>query len=193
MKNPFLASLPMKDLPTAMIAPGKWVSLLQEQQADAMQTSMAAMSCRDPMAFFALQQSFVQRTVDRWMRAAKPEAASAAKPAAKAEVKPAPAPKAAAAPVAQPMAEVVSLVEQQIEKVKETIAAAEAAQVDDLTAIKGIGPKFAQTLADHGITSFQKLASLTEREIDELEQKLGFSGRFAREGWVEQAKALATH
>ncbi len=64
---------------------------------------------------------------------------------------------------------------------------------DDLTQIKGIGPKFAQTLKDHGITSYQKLASLTPKEIEELEEKLGFSGRFERENWVEQARALLAH
>jgi predicted flap endonuclease-1-like 5' DNA nuclease len=191
VKTPFLDSLPFKDL-TTLMAPGKWMALVQAQQADAVQTSMAALSCRDPMAFVALQQAFVQRTIERWSAAATEAAKAAAKPA------PAPAPTAAAAPKAAPPApskpaDVVSLIEQQIEKAKETIAAAEAAQVDDLTAIKGIGPKFAATLADHGITSFRKLASLSEAEIEELEQKLGFSGRFAREGWVEQAKALATH
>ncbi len=57
--------------------------------------------------------------------------------------------------------------------------------------IKGIGPKFAQTLKDHGITSYKQLAALTPGEIEALEEKLGFSGRFAREGWIEQARALA--
>jgi NADH-quinone oxidoreductase subunit E len=60
---------------------------------------------------------------------------------------------------------------------------------DDLTQIRGIGPKFAQTL----IRSYQKLASLTPKEIEELEEKLGFSGRFERENWVEQARALIAH
>lgn len=64
---------------------------------------------------------------------------------------------------------------------------------DDLTQIKGIGPKFAQTLKDHGITSYAKLANLTPQEIEQLEEKLGFSGRFERENWVEQARALLTH
>jgi predicted flap endonuclease-1-like 5' DNA nuclease len=64
---------------------------------------------------------------------------------------------------------------------------------DDLTQIRGIGPKFAQTLKDHGITSYRKLASLTPQEIEELEEKLGFSGRFERENWVEQARELIAH
>ncbi|NBB68906.1 MAG: hypothetical protein GVY33_01075 [Alphaproteobacteria bacterium] len=64
---------------------------------------------------------------------------------------------------------------------------------DDLTQIRGIGPKFAQTLKEHGIRSYQKLASLTPKEIEELEEKLGFSGRFERENWVEQARALIAH
>lgn len=64
---------------------------------------------------------------------------------------------------------------------------------DDLTQIRGIGPKFARTLKDHGITSYHKLANLTPQEIEELEEKLGFSGRFERENWVEQARALIAH
>jgi len=77
----------------------------------------------------------------------------------------------------------------------ETAAATPAPETgdDDLTQIRGIGPKFAQTLKDHGITSYQKLASLTAQEIEELEEKLGFSGRFERENWVEQARALIAH
>jgi len=183
VKNPFFDSLPFKDM-RSLMDPSRWTSLVQAQHADAVQTVAAAFSCRDPMAFMALQQGFVQRTIERWTtmskEAAKGGPAQSAKssPAAKPSLKP---------------AEVVKLVEQQVEKAKETIAAAEAQRLDDLTAIKGIGPKFAATLADHGITSFQKLASLTPREIEDLEQKLGFSGRFAREGWVEQAKALATN
>ncbi|MFW5834481.1 MAG: helix-hairpin-helix domain-containing protein [Pseudomonadota bacterium] len=193
MKNPFLDSLPFKDV-TTLMAPGKWMALVQAQQADAVQTSMAALGCRDPMTFMALQQSFVQRTIERWTTAAKEAAKGEAKPAPALAAKPAPQAVAKpAAPAPSKRADVVSLVEQQIEKAKETIAAAEAAQADDLTVIKGIGPKFAATLADHGITSFRKLASLTDAEIEQLEQKLGFNGRFAREGWVEQAKVLATH
>ena len=62
---------------------------------------------------------------------------------------------------------------------------------DDLTVIKGIGPKFAKTLNEHGITSYKQLAELTKGEVEALEEKLGFSGRFEREGWIEQARELA--
>jgi predicted flap endonuclease-1-like 5' DNA nuclease len=77
----------------------------------------------------------------------------------------------------------------------ETAAATPAPETgdDDLTQIRGIGPKFAQTLKDHGITSYRKLAGLTAQEIEELEEKLGFSGRFERENWIEQARALLAH
>ncbi len=189
MKNPFLDSLPLKSLSTGMMDPAKLVSLAQEQQLDTMQTTVAALSCRDPMALMSLQQAFLQRSMERWVKGVAKEATeapAASKPAVKTE-----APRVTA-PAATP-ADVVSLVDKQIEKATEMLEAAAAAHVDDLTVIKGIGPKFAATLADHGITSFHKLASLTAGEIDELEQKLGFSGRFAREGWVEQAKALASH
>jgi len=64
-------------------------------------------------------------------------------------------------------------------------------KVDDLTALKGVGPALAEKLAANGVTSFAQIAAWTEEEISEIDKKLDFKGRIEREGWVEQAKQLS--
>ncbi|MFT8972714.1 hypothetical protein [Zymomonas mobilis] len=62
---------------------------------------------------------------------------------------------------------------------------------DKLTQIKGLGPKANKILAALGITRFSQIAAWTEADIAEIDPKMGaFSGRIAREHWVEQAKLL---
>jgi len=66
-------------------------------------------------------------------------------------------------------------------------------KVDDLTEIKGIGPKIAGILHDHGITTFDQLASLDESRIGELRKALGsFQSRIERDDWVGAARRLAS-
>lgn len=61
--------------------------------------------------------------------------------------------------------------------------------VNDLTAIKGLGPKTAAALNADGITSFAQIAGWTSAEITEWDERLKTRGRIAREDWVSQAKA----
>ena len=64
---------------------------------------------------------------------------------------------------------------------------------DDLTGIKGLGPKLAAQLHDLGIFSFAEIAAWDEAEIDRIDAQLGrFQGRIRRDNWVAQAKFLAT-
>lgn len=68
----------------------------------------------------------------------------------------------------------------------------EAASADDLTRMKGVGPKLVAQLAALGITRFDQLAGLTPAEADALDARLGaFKGRLHRDRWVEQAGYLA--
>ena len=68
-----------------------------------------------------------------------------------------------------------------------------AATIDDLTQIKGIGPKLSQKLMDAGVTSFAQIAGWTERDIDGFEAAFGeVPGRIVRDKWVEQATAFVT-
>jgi len=63
---------------------------------------------------------------------------------------------------------------------------------DDLCQIKGVGPKFAETLQGLGFSRFQQLASLSPIEIERLDWQLGaFRGRIARDRVVEQSEYLA--
>jgi predicted flap endonuclease-1-like 5' DNA nuclease len=63
---------------------------------------------------------------------------------------------------------------------------------DDLTKLKGVGPKFARLLNDLGITRFDQIARLSDGDIDRLDQHLGaFRGRLERDQVPLQADYLA--
>ena len=61
---------------------------------------------------------------------------------------------------------------------------------DDLERIRGIGAVLRQRLNDLGITTFAQIAAFSEADLARVDELLNFKGRIAREGWVEQAKAL---
>jgi predicted flap endonuclease-1-like 5' DNA nuclease len=63
------------------------------------------------------------------------------------------------------------------------------ADADDLTALKGIGPKLSAVLNALGIHTFAQIAAWTPDDIVWIEDKLDFRGRVTREKWVEQAAA----
>lgn len=63
---------------------------------------------------------------------------------------------------------------------------------DDLTKIRGVGPKLARLCNDLGFWHYDQIASWTADEVDWVDAHLdGFRGRVSRDGWVEQARALA--
>ena len=65
-------------------------------------------------------------------------------------------------------------------------------EVDDLTALKGIGAVSAERLSGIGITSFTQLAAWSDADIDEIGPSIKVSpDRIRRENWVGQARALA--
>lgn len=68
---------------------------------------------------------------------------------------------------------------------------AAASDADDLKKLSGVGPALEKKLHEAGVTTFAQIASWGEAEIAEFDEKLSFKGRIEREGWVEQAKALA--
>jgi predicted flap endonuclease-1-like 5' DNA nuclease len=70
--------------------------------------------------------------------------------------------------------------------------AAAVGDPDDLTLIKGVGPKLNALLISLGITRFDQIAAWGASEIGEVDGYLGnFKGRIARDSWVEQAGLLA--
>lgn len=74
---------------------------------------------------------------------------------------------------------------------KAEAAAADAPAGDNLKKLTGVGPALEKKLNGAGITTFAQIAALTEADIAKLEEELSLSGRFAKDGWVEQAKELA--
>ena len=63
---------------------------------------------------------------------------------------------------------------------------------DDLSRIKGVGPKLVAKLHELGIASYSEIAHWTEEDIDRIDAQLGrFSGRIRRDNWVEQARLLS--
>lgn len=62
---------------------------------------------------------------------------------------------------------------------------------DDLTKIKGLGPKAAATLNGFGISRYAHLAGLDPAQAAELDGRMGtFKGRLDRDRWIEQARFL---
>jgi len=59
---------------------------------------------------------------------------------------------------------------------------------DNLQLLKGVGPKLAAQLNANGVTRYDQLASLSDREVELLDERMGaFRGRIARDRLVEQA------
>jgi len=74
------------------------------------------------------------------------------------------------------------------------IAARPASSVpaDDLSRLKGVGPKFVARLHELGITRYDQLAGLNANEAAHLDERMGpFQGRLARDRVIEQAAYLA--
>ena len=63
---------------------------------------------------------------------------------------------------------------------------------DDLSRLKGVGPKFVARLNELGITRYEQLAGLNANEAAHLDERMGaFQGRLARDRVTEQADYLA--
>jgi predicted flap endonuclease-1-like 5' DNA nuclease len=73
------------------------------------------------------------------------------------------------------------------------VGVAQAAAADDLTRIKGVGPKLRDLLVSLGVTRFDQVANWSEAEVDRIDAQLGrFEGRIRRDDWREQARLLAS-
>ena len=63
---------------------------------------------------------------------------------------------------------------------------------DDLTRIKGLGPKIATLLRSLSVTRFDQIAAWSEADVARIDSQLGtFQGRIARDNWIEQARYLS--
>lgn len=78
----------------------------------------------------------------------------------------------------------------------EVVAEVETAPVvaagDDLTRLKGVGPKLSARLKELGVVSFAQIAAWSDADLAGIDAQLGtFAGRPVRDGWIEQAGFLA--
>ena len=63
---------------------------------------------------------------------------------------------------------------------------------DDLSQLKGVGPRFADALNAAGFHRLEQLAGLSQAEVERLDAQLGaFRGRLVRDRVVEQADYLS--
>lgn len=61
---------------------------------------------------------------------------------------------------------------------------------DDLTAIKGLGPRAAEKLAAEGVTRLSQIAAWSATDVEKFDAVVNARGRISRDDWVGQAKAL---
>ena len=63
---------------------------------------------------------------------------------------------------------------------------------DELTRMKGVGPKVAAMLSAMGVTRYDQIAAWTDDDVARYDAHLGtFKGRITRDQWIEQARLLA--
>jgi len=63
---------------------------------------------------------------------------------------------------------------------------------DDLAKLNGVGPQLVQKLNDAGVFHYWQIAALTAADTEKLDADLKLNGRIARDGWIDQARSLAT-
>lgn len=120
-------------------------------------------------------------------------------PAPEIEPAPAPAPSPAPAPEFEPSPEITPApapspeVTPSVEPIPTpSQPTADVLVADDLSRIKGLGPKLQKLLPTLGLSTFAQIAALTDADLAELDGKLGvFAGRPVKDNWVEQARYLA--
>lgn len=72
-----------------------------------------------------------------------------------------------------------------------SLYAARPDDADDLTLMKGVGPKLAQQLNELGVYRFAQVAAFSKGDLAWIDDNLSFKGRAERDDWVGQAKALS--
>ncbi|MEO1552331.1 MAG: hypothetical protein AAFR82_00245 [Pseudomonadota bacterium] len=79
------------------------------------------------------------------------------------------------------------------EEARPTTFASPKGQADDLTRIKGIGPKLSERLNELGVYHFKQIADWSADEAHWVDDYLAFKGRVVREAWVKQARLLSAN
>ena len=64
-------------------------------------------------------------------------------------------------------------------------------KTDDLTKLKGVGPKAAEALADAGVTSYAQIAGWSDEDVAWADENIKPKNKASRDDWRAQAKALS--
>jgi predicted flap endonuclease-1-like 5' DNA nuclease len=181
--NPEIANyLPIILIALAVLALAIWALLRANRKSKVIEQPGESLK-RDVLAEGAERAARNQALIDA------PPALLKEKPAPSPAAAPAPAP--APAPVAAPEPEPAP-VAVPTEPVTPQVADPLPAHANDLTRIKGLGPKIASLLGDLGITSVAQIAGWNDADVERIDAQLGrFQGRITRDQWVEQAQLLA--
>ncbi len=70
------------------------------------------------------------------------------------------------------------------------VLAAPRGAPDDFAKIQGVGPQIVKKLNDGGIFHYWQIASMTPEDAAKMDADLKLGGRIARDGWINQARAL---
>jgi predicted flap endonuclease-1-like 5' DNA nuclease len=172
MSVPISAALPLILLGLALLIVAVWLLMRANRKAKIVDNGSAPALARDVLAEGAAPAQRNQALIDAAPAVAKPAPAPA--PAPLAETAPAPTPEPApAVPAPAP-------------------APAAPASADDLSRIKGVGPKLVALLAELGVTSFAQIAAWSDADVTRIDDQLGrFKGRITRDQWIAQAQLLA--
>ncbi|AUX70415.1 hypothetical protein CHX26_13745 [Porphyrobacter sp. HT-58-2] len=179
MSDQFSAALALIVLSLALLIVAVWFLMRANRKAKIVEDGSAPALARDVLAEGAAPAQRNQALIDAAPAVAKavPAPAPAPAPAPEPISQPAPAPEPA--PVPAPVAEAPA-------------PAPAPVAADDLSRIKGIGPKLVALLGELGVTSFAQIAGWSDEDITRVDAQLGrFAGRITRDQWVEQARLLS--
>lgn len=155
-------SLPLILIGVLLLVIAAFLLLRLNRKAKVIKDDTAPAFARDVLDEGAERARRNQTLIDAAPAAIQPEAPSPA-------LAPAPAPASAPSPA----------------------AARSAVAADDLTRIKGVGPKLAVLLGELGITAYAQIAAWSDKDVERIDAELGrFKGRIARDQWIAQAKLL---
>lgn len=140
--------------------------------------------------FFGAQRLY--RSREERVRASAPPPASAPSATGPAAAPAAPPPPVAGPPADTPPADVPAAPAPPSGGQSPFLSAPDG-PADDLSRIKGIGPKLSARLAELGVFHYSQIAGWTPEQLAQVDAQLGnFQGRPERDQWQSQARLLAS-
>ena len=63
---------------------------------------------------------------------------------------------------------------------------------DDLAKLHGVGPQMVKKLNDGGIYHYWQIGAMTPDDVKKVDTELKLNGRIERDGWIAEARKLAS-